>query len=425
MLKRDSVAESADRTLKSTARAFHLTNEFGEEGPAQLAALLTVSSSTVAWGPVYPLIKKAFDDNRSLLSPKGFLRLLEQEDGPLKVMARRDWLMDKSFRQHHNWEPARSWDKNFDTEIMKIAEYDKTHKDLVNRRVIIAEEDQGWKLAEERLEGPDRHKLVRRLRALFTTGRLPPRILRRAIVSEAERGRRPEKSILRDILDHQEAIKESGASTTSMDPVYAVFVQDLARMGVSLDLPTIPVGKDRARCVNLDEVVEVIYSLTPITNEKRYLHFVRSPERRRAFRELCYLPLNVQLRSELKRRLSEVARKSPLHMELLEAILPGILSKDLITVSLALYAVASMVNSATARPMGVLPLCLPFVPPAARIASVAFKRLGLVPRDQRPGEQDLECLYHLCLGTGRPTSYQTERIMQCLRNPGDVVIPET
>ncbi|MHC4959093.1 MAG: hypothetical protein ACYTGN_12040 [Planctomycetota bacterium] len=93
-------------------RTFQLTNEFRVEGPVDLVAILCASHETVSWGPAKPLIDSAFSEGRSPLSAEGIIRLVD--GGRMKIMARGEWLTERSFRSNHAWPLAREWDDDFD-----------------------------------------------------------------------------------------------------------------------------------------------------------------------------------------------------------------------------------------------------------------------------------------------------------------------
>lgn len=386
-------------------RAFHLTNEFRRNGPEQLTALLAASSQTVAWGPVFPLLRDAYIEGRSLLSPKGFIQLLEQTDGPLKVMARAEWLTDPGFRRKYKWEPARVWRAEFDGEIRRIALEDIS-KPPVDQRVIIAKPERGWGRAEERLAKADRGKVLRLLRALYSTGQLPPGIRQRAAENESTNKRHPAETILRDIFNHEDAINDSRSSITGLDPRYTSFVDSLASVGIQLDVPVKSPGGLEDRSVNLEHVAEVLSRITPITNEHRFLRFLKSPDRR-AFRQLIYLPQNVWLRPELHRRLITAAKPQPL----LRALFPGVATGDPISATLTGWELASLVCSFLTLPLRPWHL----VPLATRLTQASLQRLGVLPLKIRPEDHDLRCLFYMCYGTRRPTLKQVRALIDALK----------
>lgn len=384
--------------------AFHLTNEFRGAGPEQLAALLCTSRYTVAWGPVFHFVDRAFAAGQSLLSPKGFIQLLEVADGPLKVMAREEWLTDPKFRHRYAYRPAQEWREDFDGEIRRLAEEDKKLP-ADRRRVIIARSESGWERAEERLAGPDRLRLLRRLGALYSNNQLPPGVFQRAGANKVKNKRHPAETILRDIFNHEEAIRDCGASITGLDPQYATFVEDLSKIGIQVAIPIIfPKVADKKK-LDWKQVGDLLQRIQPITNEKRFLRFLRSPERQE-FRRLIYLRESEPLQSVLLHRLRKADRLEPL----LQAVFPVFFSGDAIPVMISAWEVLSLIASIYIQPLsgwGLLPL-------AARIGDASLQRVGILPLKSRPQDRDLRALYYLCFGTRHPARRHLRRLIAAL-----------
>ncbi len=382
-------------------RVFHLTNEFRREGPEQLTALLATSRYTVAWGPVFQLIYTAHATGRSLLSPKGFIQLLEKSDGPLKVMARAEWLLERGFRQKYPWAPAQVWRDEFDGVIRRFALEDVS-KPPTDRRVIISDSERGWDRAQERLGQPDRTRLLRGLGGLYSKSQLPPGILQRATINKSRRNRHPAETILRDIFNHEDAIKLSGSSISALDPTYAHFVQDLSRMGVHLQ---VPIKKERIpekQGIDLGGVADIFRRIAPITDEKRFLRFLASEDRMK-FRQLVYLRNNIPLQAELHRRLIAATQREPM----LGVLFPGLSSKEPIPVALTMWELTLLCISLTSQFFWGL---FPF---GVRVAKVGLQRVGAIPLTLRTEDKDLTSLFYLCFGTHRPTLRQTKQLVGC------------
>jgi hypothetical protein len=178
-------------------------SEYGKEGYQALHRMLAMSQPLNLWAPSSAYLRSA-----SKLSVEDFLKYVQ--DGFIRVLGREEWLLDPVFRDHHPWEGAR-WDRQVDGSLKRICLEDQ-HKPQVERRVVVAPPEQGWKWAKSYLkENPDQVKRWHRVVFGKTPhARIPAGTLETAR-RQGEDSFRVAQAVFRDAYNHGQALSLSQA----------------------------------------------------------------------------------------------------------------------------------------------------------------------------------------------------------------------
>jgi hypothetical protein len=283
--------------------SFQLSNEFGKKGPRALSHLICVSDLTVVWGPVYTLIQDAYQNGSSLMSPEFFLELVERKNGPVRITAREEWLRDKRYRNKYaarKWAGA-AWKDSFDSRISEILD-DDLSLNLPNelRRVVVAPPDPGWDKAKEKLAScfPETKSKLEEIAKDVAS--LPLGIAERIKNNIGEH--HPIESMLRDILDHDIASRESGSNMSFLDDTYLSLVRRISNAGVEV-FPSR--GFAQGKGLNVGEVSKALDLLQPLSNVEIFESWFsedRATDRKRLLR-LFETDHKVSIKEELLQRL--------------------------------------------------------------------------------------------------------------------------
>ncbi|MEU0030860.1 hypothetical protein [Streptomyces sp. NPDC006335] len=168
--------------------------------------MLAASKPLTLWAPSSALLQ----DRDCRITPADFVAHVEK--GHIRIVARRKWLIDREARDNHPWAGAR-WDTSVDGAIRSIMEDDLSIRDRSLRRVVAAEDEQGWEFAEAMVE-EDREGTAEWER-LLASGEaeqvIPPGTLETARRFGGDDPRRQVIAVLRDAYNHGHAVRESDA----------------------------------------------------------------------------------------------------------------------------------------------------------------------------------------------------------------------
>ncbi|MEU5046959.1 hypothetical protein [Streptomyces griseorubiginosus] len=242
--------------------------------------MLAASKPLTLWAPSSALLQ----DRDCRITPADFVEHVEK--GHIRIVARRKWLIDREARDTHPWAGAR-WDASVDGAIRSIMEDDLSIRDRSLRRVVAAEEEQGWEFAEAAVE-EDREGTAEWER-LLASGEaeqvIPPGTLETARRFGGDDPRRQVIAVLRDAYNHGHAVRESDAEIPFlMRRTDRAFITRIAAMSCP---PPVPHLNASARTdgetpapVNLAEVtgqlLDVLRSIE--TNRTDIGKFVGTPE---------------------------------------------------------------------------------------------------------------------------------------------------
>jgi len=167
------------------------------------------------------------------MSPEFFLKLLERKNGPLRITAREEWLRDERYRNKYaatKWAGA-AWIDSFDSRIREILD-DDLKLNLPNelRRVVVAPPDPGWDKAKEILASCSQETKSKLEEIANHDASLPPGIAERIKTNIGEH--HPIETMLRDILNHDIASRESGSNMSFLDDTYLSLVRRISNAGV-------------------------------------------------------------------------------------------------------------------------------------------------------------------------------------------------
>lgn len=373
---------------------FHLTNEFRTDGPLHLLPLLCTGADVVLWGPVFPGIRDAHSLHSSCLTPKAFLQLLEDPNGPIKVTSRAEWLLDPAYRNAYPW-PDAKWVDGFDDVIKRIADEDR-NKVARERRVIVAEPERGWAMAADRLARSDGGRLAASLVDLYRRGDVPAPIAQRIAVN-SDRGRHPAETILRDVFNHQVARVETAANLAAVNTQYSVFYSQVQAVGVEIDIPTQFAPEDHAP--TFAEAFDIMSRLAGITTEAKLVQLLCSPERRRELRRVLTSGRRLRLRANLVEQLTPFTQAELPWFRRERVLGTGVITPVITLGSVALLGISLWVGQGIGWSM--LPL-------GFRLLQSPLEKWGGLALDLR--DKDLELLFLLCYGTTRPTVGQVEAV---------------
>lgn len=184
-------------------------SELGSLGYSNLHRMLAISSPLNLWAPSSALLR----DPGCKITPDEFMGYVR--NGNIRVIARRDWLIDRRKRDEHPWEGAR-WDPIIDGEIRSIMEEDEAAGlPRAQRHVVAAEPEDGWRYAGDYIrDNPDGARAWESVLHMQDRdgGLIPPGTLdtaRRKAREDPKNGAL--LAVLRDAFNHGSAIGESDA----------------------------------------------------------------------------------------------------------------------------------------------------------------------------------------------------------------------
>ncbi|ROP38735.1 hypothetical protein [Saccharothrix texasensis] len=171
-------------------RTFCHISEYGETGYEHLHRMIATSAPLVLWSPSSRLLESP----RCRVTDADFVRHVEQ--GRIRIVGREPWLLDRSFRDGHQWSGA-GWRTEVDDAVRSIAR-DDASRPLAERRVVVAPDEQGSVRATEHVElHPE---VVDTLHAALTgptSGSFPV-----GVVEHAGRFRDSPRDLATDVLRH-------------------------------------------------------------------------------------------------------------------------------------------------------------------------------------------------------------------------------
>lgn len=184
-------------------RTFCHISDYGEAGYANLHRLIATSSPLVLWAPSSTLLRSP----GCRVTEKSFVKHVEA--GRIRIIGRREWLLDKRFRDSHPWSGG-AWNTAVDDAIRAMALNDE-NEPAGRRRVTICPDEQGLALATEYVERhPD---VIETLHAALTAPEashdLPIGLVQHAL--RYDEPRELAINVLRPAYNHAEAIDRSGA----------------------------------------------------------------------------------------------------------------------------------------------------------------------------------------------------------------------
>jgi hypothetical protein len=185
--------------------------EYDEDGYQKLHRMLAMSQPLILWAPT----SSQLEHEKCRIPPRAFLEYVEE--GRIRVMARKKWLTDPTFRDHLAFKadrpyPGARWDKNFDGELKRICEQDASYP-AEQRHVLVAPEENGWEWAEKYLESNPEQitRWSRVARGKKPEAKVPTGTLQAAFRYAGDDPAKFAQAVLRDAYNHGDAIKLSGA----------------------------------------------------------------------------------------------------------------------------------------------------------------------------------------------------------------------
>jgi hypothetical protein len=189
-------------------KVFSHISEFGPAGMQNIPALTFISEKVSLWSPSASFIEEANRAGHSELTARDMLELVD--GGHIQIMGRHWWFFDKNLR---NSFPSgyrfANWDNNFDNALQLMAVQDRD-KALENRRVVIAEEEDGLSWAEEAIESSaDAHVAAVATAKTILSSSYTLGLSEKLAKAKTETDRL--KIVLRDIRNHSKAFVDSRA----------------------------------------------------------------------------------------------------------------------------------------------------------------------------------------------------------------------
>jgi hypothetical protein len=368
---------------------FHV-DEFGLQGINYLPAVLCLNTTVTLWSPA-PLL---LDQAKGIIGTKELLELVERRN--VVIIGRHNWF-DRSWRNRGNaWEFAK-WQDGFDDRIMALANEDQ-REPILNRRVIIAPDEQGFEFAEAQLaQRPD---IFAKLAELYNQKLLPAGIL-----EKADRAKRQRKSveiqILRDAYNHQQAIRDASADAATvpdafMDTLLAV-IDDLQPVSNSA-LPRVP-----ADPVDYREALNLLRGIEAPTSYKSLITFLSSGSRNDLISLLCSERAVGTLPDSVASQIVAAAKIKETFDRLFPSYDPVECVKSLAT---AISILLSLLCSSPALSLVTLPF---------QIAKSSLQKRSLVPLEIDE-KFKVRPLFQLALDKNRPTKKQVDTLISKLRS---------
>ena len=211
-------------------RTFCHISEYAEDGYVKLHRMVATSSPIVLWSPSSVLIAS----KHCRLKPSEFVRLVENKT--IRIIGRENWIMSRTFRDHHRW-PGAQWMPEIDDALKSIATDDELLP-ISERRVALAEKERGDKWAEEHLD--NNSELVDRIYSAISAPNASDHFPKGVIETALSSGSGPRavvERIVRDAYNHDAAIAQSGTRTPFLlAPKEARFHQLLESVRAASDI---------------------------------------------------------------------------------------------------------------------------------------------------------------------------------------------
>lgn len=192
-------------------RNFCHISEFNEQGYHLLPSMLMMSEKLILWAPAPKQLELYNNKGDTFLTTKNLLELVDKNQ--VSIIGRKEWITDKSFRDKNPFALAK-WDDKFDNTIRLWASQDES-KPISEKRVIIAENEKGFSLANEFLDKPENKGRIEVLLNRIASQQLPT-----GTNEKIERETSEDKKLrlaLRDIYNHHLA-KLNAHADQSIEP---------------------------------------------------------------------------------------------------------------------------------------------------------------------------------------------------------------
>jgi len=196
-------------------------------GAAVLPAMLFLSDRLSLWSPSTSQFLDARERGQSKLDAEDLVDFVRERR--IQIVGRRWWLTDPSARRLRGWSPHGCvWVSPFDDAIAEMAiEDEKLGLPETDRRVLIADDEDGWEWADEKIKASTKH--VARARERLASQALPGGFLdkaRQRAENPSEEDQKQFKikatgsglsfsewielrTVLRDTRNHEEAVRIS------------------------------------------------------------------------------------------------------------------------------------------------------------------------------------------------------------------------
>lgn len=259
------------------AGKFPIFCHIGDYGPHlyhNLESLIAISDPLVLWTPSASMLER-------YESPVTVRRVLSYlESGHIKIIGRRPWLTDPSFRRRSSWEGA-AWCRGFDDLIGAMGVRDE-NKVLDYRRVIFAPPERGFEKATELLE--KQPHLQATISDSIEKRQMPPGTLMKALHRrETQNHAAAVQSVLRDAINHHDAVCLAGARAPVLRPEEGAFI---GLMEVAADPScgglegTVPAReRDKAAVELIESALRVTEALEPLERAGHLDDFLKSAGR--------------------------------------------------------------------------------------------------------------------------------------------------
>ncbi len=395
--------------------SFQLFNEFPETGPRTLSQLLSISRVTTVWGPAYDNINSAYVSNKSRLSPDFFLNLLERDNSPVCVMAREEWLRDRSFRDRYaskEWSGAR-WHDGFDDRIRDILD-DDLQKNLPpeSRRVVVAGNDLGWQKAEQLLAEICQETKCKLEKIANDSSNLPPGIASR--IERYKTDYNPIQTLVRDVCNHDTARIAAGARTAFLDSKYLHLVQRIRQTGLDFFQSHSDFFAPK-EWMQAPQALEVLDRLQPLQTQDAFEEWFsdeKSSDRLQLVR-LFEHPQEISIKEEILQRLLRVM--GPLNQPIMDELFPDLKIGDAVLKVFSLGALAQAVwllcSSGAAVTTGLLRI------PLRGLARYGRRQnWSMYPATDKVdlATNNTAAVFQLVFGTRRPSERQFRAVVRAL-----------
>jgi len=305
-----------------STRWFCHISEFGGEkadvtfeGAALLPVMLFLSKHLTLFAPSARQFSEAFTKGESLLAPEDLLELVQRHR--IQIVGRRAWLTSPASRMNSNWKHA-PWMSEFDDPIAEMALADELLP-LWDRRVVLADPEDGWAWADKQLAAQSDHAIT--ARALLARKELPPGFIEKAGRYSTLLGKKqketftpaakaaqislPEwlrvRSVLRDARNHEEAIKLTGSDlpvepSKHVEAIPAIMGQRSQRGDAKFGLP---------QNAQLTEFLKIAASLSRPRNAQDLEKLLEREDRDDLIREMTPFMSNPNAALELHRQMKQ------------------------------------------------------------------------------------------------------------------------
>lgn len=195
----------AVRPAPAIFRTFCHINDYEEDGFANLHRMIAASEPLVLWAPSSQFLQSP----QCRVGEDEFLEYVEA--GRIRIVGRRNWLMNKQARDAMSW-PGGWWDDRTDGRVKAIAEEDQDLDDPNEKRVFVAPDERGADWAGAYLEEhpDDVLRLITELEDARRRNQLP-KVLLGVPWGRGDDSRPLVTRLLRDVFNHGEAIHLAGA----------------------------------------------------------------------------------------------------------------------------------------------------------------------------------------------------------------------